>query len=62
MAEIVFSDDFGKEFCRIEEKSRKGSGDAEYMIKIINKGIANCMKSTMPASAWRESSGRMNTG
>lgn len=40
MTEIVFSEEFGKEFSKIQDKASKGNGEAEYIVKIINRGIA----------------------
>jgi hypothetical protein len=40
MTEIIFSDEFAKEFSKAREKADKGNGEAEYIVKIIERGIS----------------------
>lgn len=39
MAEIRLSQEFSREFEKLKTKAKDGEGDAEYLLKIINRGI-----------------------
>jgi mRNA-degrading endonuclease RelE of RelBE toxin-antitoxin system len=44
MTEILLSEEFSKEFVTLQNRAEKGSGDAEYLLKLIQKGIAKLME------------------
>lgn len=59
MTTIKLSQDFLEEFNKIEKKAEEGSGDAEYIIKIINKGISKLSEDPevgqqVPRKLWPE--------
>ena len=37
---INLSQEFAKEFSQLQKRSEKGEGEAEYLLKLIDKGIA----------------------
>jgi len=44
MTEIQMSEEFAKEFASLQQRSDDGDGDAEYLLKIIDKGIAKLIE------------------
>jgi len=40
MTKIIFSEEFGKEFSEVEKRASEGNGEAEHILKVINKGVA----------------------
>lgn len=44
MTEIRLSREFAKEFAELQRRAEKGEGDAEYLMKIIEKGIAKLIE------------------
>ena len=40
MVEIKLSEEFLEDFSRIEKRAEGGNGEAAYLLKIMNKGIA----------------------
>jgi len=40
LVEINLSQEFAKEFSQLQKRSEKGEGEAEYLLKLIDKGIA----------------------
>ena len=40
MTEIHLSQDFSKEFSIIQRRAERGEGEAKYLLKIIEKGLA----------------------
>jgi mRNA-degrading endonuclease RelE of RelBE toxin-antitoxin system len=45
MTEIQLSKEFAKEFAALQKRSEKGDGDAEKLLKLIEKGIAKLVES-----------------
>lgn len=39
MTEIQLSQEFAKEFAELQKRAEKGEGEAEYLLKLIEKGI-----------------------
>ncbi|MBW1731420.1 MAG: type II toxin-antitoxin system RelE/ParE family toxin [Deltaproteobacteria bacterium] len=44
MNEIQLSREFAEEFARLQRRAEKGQGDAEYLLRLIEKGIARLIK------------------
>ena len=44
MTEIQLSQDFSKEFSELQKRTEKGDGTAEYLLKLIDKGIAKLIE------------------
>ena len=44
MTEIQLSEDFAKEFANLQKRVEKGDGEAEYLLKIVDKGIAKLIE------------------
>jgi len=44
MTEIQMSEEFAKEFANIQQRTEKGEGDAEYLLKLIDKGMAKLIE------------------
>lgn len=44
MTEIQMSEEFAKEFAKLQQKIEAGDTDAEYLLKLIDKGIAKLIK------------------
>lgn len=40
MHEVRLSKEFAKEFAELEAKAEKGSGEAKYLLALVDKGIA----------------------
>ncbi len=40
MTEIQLSEKFAKEFAKIQKRAERGDGEAEYLLKLIDKGIS----------------------
>jgi hypothetical protein len=40
MTGIILSDEFAKEFSKVQQKASKGNGEAEYVVRMIDRGIA----------------------
>ena len=40
MAEINLSQEFAAEFSELQKRRERGDGEAEYLLKLIDKGIA----------------------
>jgi mRNA-degrading endonuclease RelE of RelBE toxin-antitoxin system len=40
MTEIQLSQEFSKEFSELQRRRERGDGEAEYLLKLIDKGIA----------------------
>jgi hypothetical protein len=40
MPKVILSEEIGKEFAKIQARAEKGDGEAKYLLKIIDKGIA----------------------
>lgn len=59
MNEIKLSSEFNEEFTKLQARAEKGDGEARYLLKIIDKGIAKlavnvtCGKK-IPKSLWPE--------
>ena len=43
MNEIRFSQDFGREFQKLEERASKGNAEYTYLLKITERGIAKLL-------------------
>lgn len=59
MTTIRLSQDFLKDFTRLEKRLEKGSGDAEYIIRIINRGMTRLSENheagqKIPRKLWPE--------
>lgn len=44
MTEIQLSQDFSKEFSELQKRTEKGDGNAEYLLKLIDRGIAKLIE------------------
>jgi len=44
MTEIQLSQEFSKELMRLQKRAEKGQGEAEYLLKLIEKGIAKLVE------------------
>ena len=44
MTEIQLSQEFSKEFAKLQKRSAKGEGEAEYLLKLIEKGITKLVE------------------
>jgi mRNA-degrading endonuclease RelE of RelBE toxin-antitoxin system len=44
MTEINLSQEFAKEFSELQRRREKGDGEAEYLLKLIDKGIAKLIE------------------
>ena len=44
MTEIQLSQEFAKEFAELQKRTEKGDGNAEYLLRIIEKGIAKLIE------------------
>ncbi|MCK4496670.1 MAG: hypothetical protein KAU24_00625 [Candidatus Aenigmarchaeota archaeon] len=44
MTEIQLSEDFARDFANLQKRVEKGEGEAEYLLKIIDKGIAKIIE------------------
>lgn len=44
MMEIQFSEDFARDFAALQKRADKGDGEAEYLLKIIDRGIAKLVE------------------
>ena len=44
MTEIQLSQEFAKEFANLQKRVEKGEGEAEYLLKLIDKGIARLVE------------------
>ncbi|MFH0837191.1 MAG: hypothetical protein V1870_03620 [Candidatus Aenigmatarchaeota archaeon] len=44
MSEINLSQEFSCEFSDLQRRAEKGEGEAEYLLKLINKGIAKLIE------------------
>jgi len=44
MTEIQMSKEFAKEFAKLQRRAEKGDGEAEYILKLIDKGIAKLIE------------------
>ena len=44
MNEIRLSQEFSKEFAKLQKRSEEGQGEAEYLLKLIDKGIAKLIE------------------
>ena len=44
MSEIHLSPEFSCEFSELQRRAEKGEGEAEYLLKLINKGIAKLVE------------------
>ena len=44
MTEIQLSKEFSEEFARLQKRSEKGDGEAEKLLKLIEKGIAKLVE------------------
>ncbi|MAG22449.1 MAG: hypothetical protein CL943_04075 [Candidatus Diapherotrites archaeon] len=40
MNEIRFSKEFSKDFSKLQNKAEKGKSEAEYLLRIVDRGIA----------------------
>ena len=40
MPGVVLSEEVGKEFAKIQARAEKGDGEAVYLLRIVDKGIA----------------------
>ena len=45
MHEVRLSEEFNEEFVALQKKMEKGNGEARYLIRIIEKGMAKLMAS-----------------
>jgi len=44
MTEIQLSHEFSNESMKLQKRAEKGQGEAEYLLKLIEKGIAKLVK------------------
>lgn len=44
MTEIRLSQEFSKEFAKLQKRAEKDQGDADYLLKLIDKGIAKLVE------------------
>jgi mRNA-degrading endonuclease RelE of RelBE toxin-antitoxin system len=44
MTEIQLSMEFSSEFAKLQKRAEKGDGGAEYLLKLIDKGIARLVE------------------
>ena len=44
MIEILLSQEFSKEFANIQKRAEIGQGEAQYLLKLIEKGIAKLVE------------------
>ena len=44
MTEINLSQEFAKEFSELQKRRENGDGEAEYLLKLIDKGIAKLVE------------------
>jgi mRNA-degrading endonuclease RelE of RelBE toxin-antitoxin system len=44
MTEINLSQEFAKDFSELQKRREKGDGEAEYLLKLIDKGIAKLVE------------------
>ena len=44
MTEIQLSQGFSKEFMKLQKHAEKGQGEAEYLLKLIEKGISKLVE------------------
>jgi mRNA-degrading endonuclease YafQ of YafQ-DinJ toxin-antitoxin module len=44
MTEILLSQEFSKEFSNIQKRAEIGQGEAQYLLKLIEKGIAKLVE------------------
>lgn len=44
MTEIQLSQEFSKEFANLQKRVEKGEGEAEYLLRLIEKGIAKLVE------------------
>lgn len=44
MTEIRLSEDFAKNFTALQKRADKGDGEADYLLKIIDRGIAKLVE------------------
>ncbi|MBL7160934.1 MAG: hypothetical protein ISS93_03750 [Candidatus Aenigmarchaeota archaeon] len=45
MTEIQLSQEFSKEFATLQKRAEKGEGEAEYLLKLVGKGITKLVES-----------------
>ncbi|MBI5225553.1 type II toxin-antitoxin system RelE/ParE family toxin [Candidatus Micrarchaeota archaeon] len=45
MHEVRLAPEFSEEFVKLKSKSEKGSGEARYLLEILEKGLAKLMAS-----------------
>lgn len=44
MTEIQLSQEFSNEFMKLQKRAEKGQGEAEHLLKLIEKGIAKLVE------------------
>jgi len=44
MTEIQMSEDFAREFAVLQQRAEKGEGDAEYLLRLIDRGMARIIE------------------
>jgi len=44
MTEIQLSQEFSHEFAKLQRRREKGDGEAEYLLKLVEKGIAKLIE------------------
>jgi mRNA-degrading endonuclease RelE of RelBE toxin-antitoxin system len=57
MNEILLSPDFSCEFSELQRRAERNEGEAEYLLKLVNKGIAKLIEShetgqKIPKNLW----------
>jgi len=58
MTEIQLSPEFSKEFMKLQKRAEKGQGEAEHLLKLIEKGIAKLVENMRLARKYEGNSGQ----